>query len=355
MRGLLLAGGHGTRLRPLTFTGNKHTLPIANKPMILYGLEHLVNAGIKEIGVILGPIKEGLVGLLGDGSKYGANITYIDQPEPRGLAHAVLTAKNFLQNEEFVMYLGDNLLKEGVKPLIQAFYEKNSDCAIGISHVQNPQQFGVVVLDDRGRVTKLVEKPKEAISNWALVGIYVFNKKIIDAASEIQPSWRNEYEITDAIQHLLEKNAHIETRVLDGWWKDTGKPSDLLEANQLILHDLISESKANSTQGTIIQGSIKVGDGTTLENSVVRGPALIGRNCKIGPNVFIGPYTSIGDNVTLSNCEVENIIIMNDVRITTSKRLVDSIVGRGTIIQDAEDTRPTGVKLVVGDSSTLQI
>lgn len=355
MKGLLLAGGHGTRLRPLTFTGNKHTLPIANKPMILYGLEHLVSAGITDIGIILGPIKEGILGLLGDGKQFGAHITYIDQPEPKGLAHAVMTAKDFLKEDDFVMYLGDNLLKEGVKPMVDIFHGTGSDCVIGITQVPNPHQFGVVKLNERYEVIGLVEKPKDPPSNWALVGIYVFNHKIIDAVHNIKPSWRNEYEITDAIQHLLERNARIRTKMLTGWWKDTGKPTDLLEANQLILHDIVSDKRIESSEGSILQGVIRIGDNTTITGSSIRGPVLIGKNCRIGPDVFIGPYTSIGDNAVLSNCEIENSIVMNDVTVTSRKRIVDSVIGRGAVIQDAEKSKPAGIKLVVGDSSSLQI
>ena len=232
MKGLLLAGGRGTRLRPLTFTGNKHMLPIANKPMILYGLEHLRSAGIKEIGIILGPIREGVVELLGDGADYGVHITYIDQPEPKGLAHAVKVAESFLDDEPFTMYLGDNMLKQGAQPLIDVFNREGCDCVIGVAEVDDPSRYGVVVFDEDGAIKRLVEKPRDPISRWALVGVYVFNSMIFDAVKAIKPSWRGELEITDAIQTLLEQGAKVHVQFVKGWWKDTGKLEDILEANR---------------------------------------------------------------------------------------------------------------------------
>ena len=238
MKGLLLAGGHGTRLRPLTFTGNKHMLPLANRPMLQYGLEHLKDAGIGDIGIILGPIKEGVIDYFGDGSKHGVNIRYIEQPDPKGLAHAVLVAEDFLRGHPFVMYLGDNLLKQGVKPFIDVFNKTGSDFVGGVAKVNDPSRYGVVAFNEDGTINKIVEKPKKPISEWALIGVYVFNNKVFDAIKHIKPSWRGELEITDTIQTLLTQGHKIKVQKVEGWWKDTGKPEDLLEANQLILHDL---------------------------------------------------------------------------------------------------------------------
>lgn len=355
MKGLLLAGGHGTRLRPLTFTGNKHMLPIANKPMLFYGLEHLIKAGIKEIGIILGPIKEGVVEAIGDGSKFGVSVTYIDQPEPKGLAHAVLVSENFIGNEDFVMYLGDNLLKQGVKPSVDLFNRNGSDCVIGVSQVKNPQMYGVVEMQD-DKISRLVEKPKEPKSNLALIGIYVFNRSIFGAAKEIKPSWRNELEITDAIQNLLTHGKKIDVQVVEGWWKDTGKSDDLLEANQLILQDLQSEMRGVVHEGAKITGTVSLGDGTIINESTnLRGPIIIGKNCEIGPNVYIGPYTSIGDNCRILEAELENSIVMENVVINCKKRIVDSIIGKGSRITSADEELPKGLKFVVGDSTYLSL
>ncbi len=356
MKGLLLAGGHGTRLRPLTFTGNKHMLPIANKPMILYGLEHLIKAGVKEIGIILGPIKEGVVELLGDGSKYGVKIKYIDQPEPRGLAHAVLVSEEFLAGEPFVMYLGDNMLKQGVKPMLKQFEEGTYDCVIGVSEVRDPSRYGVVVFDDKKNIKKLVEKPKQPISKWALIGVYVFNEKILDAAKKIRPSWRGELEITDAIQLLLENNCKIGVQFVRGWWKDTGKPEDLLEANQLVLQDLKPANKGVVEEGATITGNVSIGKETVVRSrTTIRGPVIIGEHCEIGSNTYIGPYTSIGDHVTIRNSEVENSIVMEGAYIDCGKRITDSLIGREAKIIGFENNVPKGHKLVLGDMTYVSI
>jgi len=354
MKGLILAGGHGTRLRPLTFTGNKHMLPIANKPMLFYGLEHLIKAGIREIGIILGPIKEGVKETIGGGSKFGINITYIDQPEPKGLAHAVLVAERFLQSESFVMYLGDNLLKQGVKPSVDLFNKNGSDCVIGVTQVKNPQMYGVVEMQD-GRIVRLVEKPKQPASNLSLIGVYVFNKNIFDAAKEIKPSWRNELEITDAIQALLVHGNKVDVQFVEGWWKDTGKPEDLLEANQLILYDVAASMEGSTDEASKIIGNVSIGKGTVIENSNIRGPAIIGNNCKIGPHAYVGPYTAVGDNCKIIGAEIENSMIMEDVVIECRKRIVDSIIGKSSKLTSNEKQLPQGMKLVVGDSTYLSL
>ncbi len=354
MKGLLLAGGHGTRLRPLTFTGNKHMLPIANKPMLFYGLEHLIKAGIKEVGIILGPIKEGVVEAIGDGSKFGIGVTYIDQPEPKGLAHAVLVSENFIGNEDFVMYLGDNLLKQGVKPSVDLFNRNGSDCVICVTKVKNPQIYGVVEMQD-GKIARLVEKPKEPISNLALIGVYIFNHSIFDAAKEIKPSWRNELEITDAIQALLIHGKKIDVQVVEGWWKDTGKPEDLLEANQLILQDLSPSMEGNIDEDSRIIGNASIGKGTIIKNSSIRGPVIIGNNCEVGPNTYFDPYTAVGDNCRIIGAEIENSIIMENAVIECNKRIVDSIIGKGSRITSSEKQLPQGLKFVVGESTYLSL
>jgi glucose-1-phosphate thymidylyltransferase len=356
VKGLILAGGHGTRLRPLTFTGNKHMIPIANKPMLFYGIDHLSKAGIEEIGVILGPIREGVREAIGDGSNFGVKITYIDQPDPLGLAHAVLVAEDFLKRDPFVMYLGDNLLKQGVKPLINTYFNHSSDCVICVTAVKNPVQYGIVELDSKGRVLGLVEKPKEPKSNLALAGAYLFNDSIFEAAKKIKPSWRNELEITDAIQFLVEHEKKISVQHIDGWWKDTGKPDDLLEANQLVLDDLQSRFDGVVDPSCQILGKVSVGKNTIISsNTRIKGPVIMGNNCEIGPNVYIGPYTSIGDNVKILSGEIEGSIIMDDVIIDCNKRIIDSIIGRHSRLESGGHMQPTGLRFVLGESTLCRL
>ena len=331
MKGLLLAGGHGTRLRPLTFTGNKHMIPIANKPMLFYGLEHLLKAGIKEIAIVLGPIQEGIREKIGNGKEFDGNVTYIQQPDPRGLAHTVQLSEDFMGDEPFVMYLGDNLMmmmmiiRQGVIPLMRTFVNDKSDSVICISSVGNASQYGVVEMNFSGNITRLVEKPSSSISNLALVGVYLFNHHIFEAVREIKPSWRNELEITDAIQYLLQTHRRISVEKVSGWWKDTGRPSDLLDANHLVLDDLTPKIDIDLPPSCQLTGKVSISHGTTLSsNTRIRGPAIVGRNCEIGPNVYIGPYTSIGDNSKVLSGELEGSIMMENVIIICKKRLVDS-------------------------------
>jgi glucose-1-phosphate thymidylyltransferase len=356
MKGLLLAGGQGTRLRPLTFTGNKHMLPIANRPMILYALEHLINAGIKQIVVILGPLREDVKGLLGDGAKFGVRITYVDQPEPKGLAHAIVVAQDFLKGEPFTMYLGDNMLRQGAKPLIEKFEKGNYDCVVGVAKVKDPTRYGIVVLDDSGGINRLVEKPKQPISDWALIGVYVFNDKIFEAIERIRPSWRGELEITDAIQVLLESGAKIDCQFVQGWWKDTGKPEDLLEANQLVLQEIQSSCEGKIESGAMVSGQVKVGRDTVVrDGTTMRGPIVIGEHCEIGPSVYVGPYTSIGNNVIVRNCEIENSIVMDGAYMDCGKRIIDSLIGTNVKVLDSRDSVPKGIKLVLGDMTYVSI
>ena len=356
MKGLLLAGGHGTRLRPLTFTGNKHMLPIGNKPMILYGLEHLIKAGMNEIGVVLGPINEDIKSFLGDGARFGVNIAYIDQPEPKGLAHAIAMSEGFLRDEPFAMYLGDNLLKQGAEPLVKTFGRGDADCVIAVTQVKDPSRYGIVVFNQEKRIETLVEKPKQSISNWALIGVYVFNSKIFEAIRRIKPSWRGELEITDAIQVLLKSGGRIDVQFVQGWWKDTGRPEDLLEANQLVLQDLQSLNEGAIEEGAILTGIVRIGKHTKInKRTTIRGPVVIGEHCEIGPNTYVGSYTSIGNGSTIRNAELENSILMEGAHIDCGKRIVDSLIGRNVTVIGAENSVPRGVKLVLGDMAHVQV
>jgi len=356
MKGLLLTGGRGTRLRPLTFTGNKHMIPIANKPMLLYGFEHLKDAGITDIGVILGPIKEGVMQMLGDGTKYGVKITYIDQPDPKGLAHAVMISEDYLRDEPFVMYLGDNLLKQGARPLVNVFQKSKCDCVVGVTKVSDPSSYGVVVFNDDGSVKELVEKPKEPVSNWALIGVYVFNGRIFDAVKKIKLSWRGELEITDAIQNLLNTGAKVDVQKVQGWWKDTGKPQDLLEANQLVLQELSPYNRGVIEENVNITNNVSIGEGTVIHSkTIIRGPAIIGTHCDIGPNTFIGSYTSIGDDVRIQNSDIENTIIMDGAYINCGHRIIDSLIGKKAKVENCEQNIPRGNRLILGDMAYVSI
>lgn len=352
MKGLLLAGGHGTRLRPLTHTGNKHMLPVANKPILLYGLESIRDAGIKKIGIILGPIKEGIIEAIGDGSKFGVEVTYIDQPEPKGLAHAVLVAEDFLKDEPFVMYLGDNILMKGIKYLVDDFKKSGRDAMVVLTRVKDPRIFGVAVVD-KGRLMKVLEKPKEPPTDLAITGIYMFTPLIFDIIHRLKPSRRGELEITDAIQMLLDEKYNVGYDMVDGWWKDTGKPEDLLEANELILSDLKPSNEGTVEDDANIVGNVAIGKNTVVKkNTTIRGPAMIGKDCKIGPDTYIGPYTTVGNNVTIVGGEVENSIIMDGTTIDCDKRIVDSLIGRDAKIT-SNSLKPRGSRFIIGDSTYI--
>lgn len=273
-----------------------------------------------------------------------------------GLAHAVMVSEEFLRDEPFVMYLGDNLLKQGAKPQVDIFNEKKSDCVLGVAKVDDPSRYGIVIFNKDGSIEKFVEKPKEPASHWALIGVYVFNDKIFDAVKKIKFSWRGELEITDAIHTLLIDGANIDVQFVQGWWKDTGKPEDLLEANQLILHDLEPFNEGIVEEGATLTSLVGIGSNTTVhKDSTIRGPTIIGRNCQIGPHAYVGPYTSVGANVKLENSEIENSIIMEGAQINCGKRIIDSIIGRNATIIDSNSNLPRGNKLILGDMTYVSI
>jgi len=355
LKGLLLAGGHGTRLRPLTYTGNKHTLPIANKPMLMYGLEQLREAGTREIGVILGPMKEGIRETLGDGSRSGVQITYIEQNEPLGIAHAIATAREFLKDDSFTVYLGDNLLKEKIGLVIKEFESENYDATILLSEVKDPSRYGVAEIEGE-RVVRLVEKPKNPRSNLALVGVYLLSPNIFPIIETLKPSWRNELEITEAIQTLIDSGCKVHFHKVSGWWKDTGRPEDILEANQLVLSDMETQIEGRVEVGVVTHGKIQIGRGTFVEEgSTLRGPLIVGRNCEVGAGTYIGPYTSIGDNVRIQKGELENSIVMDDTVIQCSERIVDSLIGRNSKILSAGFKMPRGFRLIIGENTTISV
>src|SRR2546421_3731763 len=308
LKGLILSGGTGTRLRPITHTSAKQLVPVANKPVLFYGIESLAAAGIRDLGIIIAPETGGEIrDAAGDGERFGVSITYIEQDEPRGLAHAVLTAEEFIGASPFVMYLGDNLLRDGIVELVDQFRTQTPDALILLTHVPDPENYGVAELDG-DRVARLVEKPKEPSSDLALVGVYMFTPPIFDAARAIEPSWRGELEVTDAIQGLIDSGRTVDPHIVRGWWKDTGQVQDMLDANRLILDDL-DERIEGELIDSRVEGRVVIELGVTLERSTVRGPAIIGRGSRIA-NAYIGPYTAIAEDVTIDGAELEYSIVM---------------------------------------------
>ncbi len=353
MKGLILSGGKGVRLRPITFTQAKQLVPVANKPVLFYGLEAIVEAGITDIGIVVGDTKEDIIEAVGDGSKWGVQITYIEQPEPLGLAHAVLTSEAFLGKERFVLYLGDNLLTGGITYLVEQFQSENPNCQILLSPVEHPERFGVAELKGE-RVVRLVEKPKERISDLALTGIYMFDHNILDAARNIKPSARNELEITDAIQYLIDKGYRVTHNIVKGWWKDTGKLEDILEANRTVL-DTINHNIECTIEGECsIEGKVEIGADTVIKDSVIRGPSIIGQGNRI-IHSYIGPYTAIHDNIEIRNSEVENSIILEGSSIIDiNNRINGSLIGKNVKIFQAP-SKPKGFRFMLGDRSEVGI
>ncbi|HEX7320392.1 MAG TPA: glucose-1-phosphate thymidylyltransferase [bacterium] len=353
MKGLILAGGFGTRLRPLTYTGAKQLIPVANKPIIIYGIEALARAGIKDIGVVVGETAAEVQAALGNGDLFNIRITYIRQEAPLGLAHAIKISQKFLGNDPFIMYLGDNLLKQDLAELITKFNNMKSDALILLTEVPNPQQFGVAVIDKNGKVIKLIEKPKEPPSNYALVGVYLFNTTIYKAIDNIKPSLRNELEITDAIQWLLENKYNVASDIVKGWWKDTGKPEDIIEANLLVLESIEPLNEGVSVD-SVINGRVRIEKGARIEKSVIRGPVIIGQGARI-INSFIGPFSSIGNNAIIENSEIECSVVMEGAKIKDIEKRIDrSIIGKNVEISQV-DQSPRTYKFIVGDQSNIEL
>ncbi|MFB8797839.1 MAG: glucose-1-phosphate thymidylyltransferase [Microcoleus sp.] len=356
MKALILSGGKGTRLRPLTYTGAKQLVPVANKPILWYGIEGIVAAGITDIGIIISPeTGEEVKAKTGNGDRFGAKITYILQNEPAGLAHAVKIARPFLGDSPFIMYLGDNLIQNQLDPFLETFKKHQLDALILLRPVQNPSAFGVAKVDENGRVLQLVEKPKVPPSNLALVGIYFFAPTIHEAIDQIQPSPRGELEITDAIQQLIDRQKKVEACNLEGWWLDTGKKDDLLSANQIILDScIVASTELKVDEKSQIIGRVQIGEGTEVINSTVRGPVVIGENCHI-ENCFIGPYSSIADRVTMIDADIEHSVILQGARIVgIHQRIVDSVVGQRAKITKAPP-RPKALRFMIGDDSQIEL
>ncbi|MEM2511080.1 MAG: glucose-1-phosphate thymidylyltransferase [Candidatus Methanomethylicia archaeon] len=353
MKGVILHGGAGTRLRPLTFSGPKQLIPVANKPISQYVLEDLRNVGIKEIAIILGETYPELVQeYYGDGSRFGVKITYIYQGKPLGIAHAVGLCRDFVEHDRFVVYLGDNLLQHGIKSYVEKFENGDYDVYILLKEVEDPTRFGVAKFDENGRLIGLVEKPKVPPSKYALVGVYFFKSIVFEIIKGLKPSWRGELEITDALQIMLERGCKVGYSFVEGWWLDTGKKDDILYANALILDERIKRDIKGDIVNSRIDGRITIGQGTRIVNSVVRGPTIIGDNCLIQES-FIGPYTSIGSRAQIVNSSVEYSVVLENALVKGVDRLEESLIGKNAKV--LKNARRGVIRLNIGDHSEVEI
>lgn len=354
MKGLVLSGGKGTRLRPLTYTSAKQLVPVANKPILFYVIDNIVKAGIKEIGIIISPeTGDEVKRAVGSGERWGVKVEYILQERPSGLAHAVKTAKPFLGDSPFVMYLGDNLIGSDINRLIDTFNKNKPDAVILLKPVENPSSFGVAEVEKDGTIIRLVEKPKDPKSNLALVGVYLFSPEIHKAIDEIKPSPRGELEITDAIQRLVEKGKKVHSHLLEEWWLDTGKKDDLLAANTIVLDEMIRrEIEGEVDAESNISGRVRVGKGARIIHSTIRGPVVIGENCLI-ENSFIGPYSSIGNGSVITNSALEHCVLLEGCEVNLIDRLEDSLLGRGAkVIKNIK--KHHAHRLSIGDDSVVE-
>lgn len=353
MKGLILSGGKGTRLRPLTHTRAKQLMPVANKPILFYGIEAICQAGIEDIGIIVGDTADEIRAAAGDGSRWGVRINYIHQEAPLGLAHAVLTAEEFLGDDPFVMYLGDNILANGIVSLVEEFRREQPTAQILLVQVPHPEQFGVAELRD-GRVIRLEEKPKSPGSDLALVGVYMFSRPIFEAARAIQPSFRDELEITDAIQYLIDQGLTVRPHIVEGWWKDTGKLDDILEANRLVLETLKPHVAGRVDESSRVDGKVIIEKGAEIVHSVVRGPAVIGARTRIEYS-YIGPFTSVQEDVLIRASEVEHSIILSESSILDlGSRMEDSLVGHNVRIERSQ-SKPKAHRFMLGDNSQVDV
>jgi glucose-1-phosphate thymidylyltransferase len=353
VKGLILSGGKGTRLRPLTYTSAKQLVPVANKPVLFYGIEAIADAGIRDIGIVVGDTQAEIRAAVGDGSRWGVKVCYIEQDAPRGLAHAVKISREFIGNEPFVMYLGDNLLNKGIGQFVSEFDARKPAAQILLTRVPDPQMFGVAQLEN-GRVVRLVEKPKEPIGDLALVGVYMFGPDVFESVNRIQPSFRNELEITDAIQDLIDRGLTVRPHIVDGWWKDTGKLEDMLEANRLILDTFERRVEGTVDPESRIEGKVVVEAGAVIERSVIRGPAIIGRGARI-VHAYVGPFTSIGNDVEVRESEIEHSIVLEGSCVRDlSNRVIDSLIGRNVRIW-REPVKPSAYRFMLGDNSEVGI
>ncbi len=367
MKGLILSGGAGTRLRPITHTSAKQLVPVANTPILFYGIAHMAEAGITEIGIITGETGAEIEAAVGDGSQWGVEITYIPQGEPRGLADCVIVAGEFLGDDDFVMYLGDNLLRSGIVEFVAAFESDRAAASeltltggddppsaqILLTRVHDPERFGVAELGPDGRVVALVEKPEVPPSDLALVGVYLFDRSIHEAVRAIEPSARGELEITDAIQWLIDNGRRVRHEVLEGWWKDTGKHEPLLEGNRLVLETLDQRIDGDVDDRSVIEGRVVIQQGAQVVNSHIRGPAIIGERTRIVDS-YIGPYTSVYFDCEVVGTELEHSIVLEESKLIDLPRVIDSLVGKQVVVTRAA-ARPVALRLMLGDHSRVEV
>ena len=353
MKGLILSGGKGTRLRPLTYTSAKQLVPVANKPVLFYGIEAIASAGIRDIGIVVGETQAEIRAAVGDGSRWGVRVAYIEQDAPRGLAHAVKISQSFIGSDPFVMYLGDNLLNKGISHFVDQFAREKPAAQILLARVPDPQMFGVAELRN-GNVVRLVEKPKEPIGDLALVGVYMFGSEIFESVNQITPSFRNELEITDAIQNLIDRGLTVRPHIVEGWWKDTGKLEDILEANRLILDTLERRIDGTVDEASRVEGKVVIEDGAVVERSVIRGPAIIGRGARI-VHAYVGPFTSIMNDVEIRDSEIEHSIVLEAASLRDlANRVIDSLIGKNVQIYRIP-LKPSAYRFMLGDNSEVGI
>jgi glucose-1-phosphate thymidylyltransferase len=353
VKALVLSGGAGTRLRPITHTSAKQLVPVANKPVLFYGLEAIRDAGVTEVGIIVGDTAAEIEAAVGDGSALGLQVTYLRQQAPLGLAHCVLIARDFLGDDDFVMYLGDNFLIGGITELVGEFRQHGYDAQILLTKVPNPEQFGVAELGADGRVRSLVEKPKDPVSDLALVGVYMFTSVIHEAVASIQPSLRGELEITDAIQYLIDHGRNVQPHLVTGYWKDTGRLEDMLECNRKVLETLEPSNAGTVDDVSSIVGRVVLQEGASVVRSTVRGPAIIGKGTKI-VDAYVGPFTSIYHGCVVADAEIEHSIVLEETVIRGVGRIEDSLIGKQVEVTTSA-AQPKALRLMLGDHSKVTV
>jgi glucose-1-phosphate thymidylyltransferase len=353
IKALILSGGKGTRLRPITHTSAKQLVPVANKPILFYAIEAMREAGLTDVGIVVGETHEEIKAAVGNGSEFGVKATYIHQEAPLGLAHAVKVSRGFIGDDSFVMYLGDNIIKDGIVHFVREFEEGQPNCQILLASVKNPQEFGVAEIKG-GAVVGLEEKPKKPKSNYALVGVYMFDSSVFEAIDNIKPSWRNELEITDAIQWLIDAKLDVRSHIIEGWWKDTGKLDDLLEANRIILSGIEKKIEGDVDSASKIEGGVCLGKGSKVIDSTLRGPLVIGERCVIEKS-YIGPFSSIDDDVSVRGSEVEHSIVLRGSIIEDlGVRMESSLIGKDSVLKKSASL-PKAYRFMIGDSSTIEV
>lgn len=353
IKALILSGGKGTRLRPITHTSAKQLVPVANKPILFYAIEAMREAGLTDVGIVVGDTRDEIKAAIGDGSAFGVKATYIHQEAPLGLAHAVKVSRNFIGDDSFVMYLGDNIIKDGIVHFVREFQEQRPNSQILLARVKNPQEFGVAELKG-GSVVGLEEKPRRPKSDYALVGVYMFDSHVFEAIDNIEPSWRNELEITDAIQWLIDAKLDVRSHIIEGWWKDTGKLEDLLEANRIILPGIEKRIDGEVDAASKVEGEVCLGKGSKVIDSTLRGPLVIGERCVIEKS-YIGPFSSIGDEVIVRDSEIEHSIVLKGSSIESlGVRMESSLIGKDSVLRRSKSL-PKAYRFMIGDSSTIEV